>query len=61
VKIESTHRPSNSGQPILLYVLPLVMLLFIGILVLVYFVSKKANPIILDEKGKPVNAQTSHP
>lgn len=30
-----------------------VMLLFIGILVYVYHESKRANPVILDEKGRP--------
>jgi len=33
--------------------LGLVMLLFIGILVYVYMETKKANPVILDEKGNP--------
>lgn len=30
-----------------------VILLFIGILVYVYVEAKKANPVILDEKGRP--------
>jgi hypothetical protein len=30
-----------------------VMALFIGILVYVYHESKLANPVILDEKGRP--------
>jgi hypothetical protein len=58
MNIQSSH--PKKGHPVLLYVLPLVMTLFIGILVLVYFISTQANPIILDEKGKPVNAETSH-
>lgn len=57
--IESIHPVAKKRPPVLLYVLPLVMVLFLGILVLVYFISKKANPIILDEKGKPVQAETS--
>ncbi|MEW6128584.1 MAG: hypothetical protein AB1757_16210 [Acidobacteriota bacterium] len=60
MNIQSTHPASKTGHPVLLYVLPLVMVLFIGILVVVYYVSKKANPIILDEQGKPVNAELSH-
>jgi uncharacterized membrane protein YraQ (UPF0718 family) len=35
-----------------------IMALFIGILVAVYFVAKQANPIFLDEKGKPVQTQS---
>jgi hypothetical protein len=34
------------------------MVLFIGILVTVYFVAKNANPIFLDEKGRPVESQS---
>lgn len=33
--------------------LALVMALFIGILVYVWIESGKANPVILDEKGRP--------
>jgi hypothetical protein len=35
-----------------------IMVLFIGILVAVYFVAKSANPIFLDEKGRPVESQS---
>jgi len=27
-------------------------------LIVVYFISKQANPIILDEKGKPLHSQS---
>jgi hypothetical protein len=37
--------------------LAFVFTLFIGILITVYFVAKKANPIILDQNGKPLNSQ----
>lgn len=37
-----------------------VMALFIGILIWVYFVSKRAHPVFLDEHGRPVNAQESN-
>lgn len=36
-----------------------IMVLFIAILVTVYFVAKQANPIFLDEKGRPVQSQSS--
>ncbi|MBS1793325.1 MAG: hypothetical protein JSS81_05695 [Acidobacteria bacterium] len=34
-----------------------IMALFIGILIAVYVIAKKANPIILDEKGRPLQSQ----
>jgi len=37
--------------------LAFVMLLFIGILVYVWVEAKKANPVILDEHGRPRAAQ----
>ena len=40
--------------------LAFIFVLFIGILVMTYFVAKRANPILLDEKGRPVNAESSH-
>lgn len=43
---------------ILTFVLGLVFVLFIGILVTAYVIAKRANPIILDETGKPLNSQT---
>ena len=44
---------------ILMALLGLVMVIFIGILVMAYIIAKRANPIILDETGKPVNVQTT--
>jgi len=35
-----------------------IMAFFICILIVVYFISKQANPIILDEKGKPLHSQS---
>jgi hypothetical protein len=49
---------SQQQGRILTFVLGLVVVIFIGILVTAYIVAKRANPIILDETGKPVNAQT---
>ena len=48
---------SRKQGTILKFALSLIFLLFIGILVAVYFISKKANPILLDEKGKPINVE----
>lgn len=47
----------------LLYVLVFACVLFIGILVAVYFITRRSNPIMLDEHGKPVAMapfQTGH-
>lgn len=36
-----------------------IMVLFIAIMVMVYFIAKQANPIFLDEKGRPIQSQSS--
>ncbi|UCF35752.1 MAG: hypothetical protein JSU96_13035 [Acidobacteriota bacterium] len=36
--------------------LALVLAFFMAFLVLLYIVSEKANPILLDEQGRPINA-----
>lgn len=36
-----------------------IFVLFIVILVTVYFVAKQANPIFLDEKGRPIQTESS--
>ncbi|MBX7172280.1 MAG: hypothetical protein K1X72_15040 [Pyrinomonadaceae bacterium] len=35
-----------------------IMILFIAIMVTVYFVAKQANPIFLDEKGRPMQSES---
>jgi len=37
--------------PVLIYFLAFVSMVFIGILIFVYFVTKQANPVMLDEHG----------
>lgn len=44
---------------ILQVILSLIVGLFICILFTVYLVARHANPIFLDENGKPVNAQST--
>jgi len=46
---------------ILTFALGGIMALFIGILITVYFVAKQANPVFLDEKGRPVQTQNGTP
>ncbi len=49
-------RVRKQGSP-LLYFLYFVMALFIGILIFAYIITKRTQPIFLDEHGKPTNAQ----
>lgn len=44
----------------LTYFLGVVMAIFIGILIFVYVVTKRSNPIMLDEHGKPVTSGHNH-
>lgn len=44
---------------ILKFVLSLIIVIFFTIIFTVYLVARRANPIFLDEHGKPVNAQTT--
>jgi hypothetical protein len=39
--------------------LALIMVLFLTIMVGVYVIARQANPILLDEQGKPRQSQTS--
>jgi len=54
--------PSNAPrkkQAPLTYFLAFVFVLFIGILVFCYIVTKRANPVFLDEHGKVVSSSSS--
>jgi hypothetical protein len=44
---------------ILKLLLSLIVVIFIGILFTAYLVARRANPIFLDEHGKPVNTPTT--
>ena len=48
---------SQKQGKILMAILSLIFVLFIGILVTAYIVAKRANPVMLDESGKPVSSQ----
>ena len=41
-------------RPFLIFFLAFVSALFIGILIVVYFATKQAHPVMLDEHGRPV-------
>ncbi len=49
---------SRKQGTILVTLLSLIGVLFIGILVTTYLVARHANPVILDEHGKPMNSQS---
>jgi hypothetical protein len=51
--VEAHAAQGQRKSPALLYLLLFVFVLFIGILVMVYFVTKHSNPVMLDEHGKP--------
>ncbi len=51
--------PNKKTAP-LIYFLWVVSFLFIGILIFCYVVTKRTNPILLDERGKPVSSSPAH-
>ncbi|HVO78512.1 MAG TPA: hypothetical protein VMT39_00700 [Candidatus Bathyarchaeia archaeon] len=44
----------------LMYFLVFISLIFIGILIFVYSVTKRTHPVYVDERGNPVNAEADH-
>jgi hypothetical protein len=62
VAMQSFPRPAEPVQkrsPItpLGIVLVLVFVFFCGVLVFVYIATKRINPVMLDQQGRPVNSQ----
>ena len=57
----ATGNTRKQGSP-LLYLLGFVFVLFIGILIFCYVVTRQANPVLLDPNGKPVtqSSESSH-
>ena len=57
----STKRSATrkQGSP-LAYFLVFISILFIGILIFCYVVTKRTNPVFVDVHGKPVT-ESSHP
>jgi len=57
----AAHRPTARKQPApLLYFLGFVFMLFIGILVVCYVITRRTNPVFLDQHGKPATASSEH-
>lgn len=57
----NTRAAQRRAAP-LAYFLGFVFVLFIGILIFCYVVTKRTNPVFLDQQGKPVveNSQSPH-
>jgi len=55
----ASQRPGKKPAP-LTYFLGFVFVLFIGILVFCYAVTKRTNPVFLDEHGRPAAASSGH-
>jgi hypothetical protein len=43
------------------FFLGVVFALFLGMLVVVYVIARRSNPVMLDEQGQPVSASDSRP
>ncbi len=52
------NNPARKKPAPLVYFLGFVFVLFIAILVFCYIVTKRANPVMLDEHGKPVSTSS---
>jgi len=50
--------PKRNQASALAYLLVFVFALFIGILVVVYVITRRSNPVMLDEHGKPVSSNS---
>ena len=57
--MKQTTANFKQRKAILPYVLGGIFLLFIVIMIGVYLIAKQANPIMLDEKGKPIETPKS--
>lgn len=55
----TTDSPRKKAAP-LAYFLGVVFALFIGILIFCYVVTKRTNPVFIDEHGKPATSSSDH-
>lgn len=56
----TAEAPSKNRPPApLTILLAVVMVVFCGILIFVYVVTKRVNPVMLDQNGKPLEQHTS--
>lgn len=57
IAVDSTAKKRPSS---IVYLLTVIFVVFFGILVGSYIATKRANPIMLDLHGKPLQSQGSH-
>lgn len=55
-----TANPRRKQGTPLGYFLAFVAALFIGILIFAYVITKRTNPVFLDEHGKPAASSSGH-
>ena len=56
----ATNLPDKKKAAPLAYFLGFIFVLFISILIACYMITKRTNPVFLDEHGKPVSSSTAH-
>ena len=56
----ASNVPANKKPAFLTYFLGFVFALFISILIFIYVVTKRTNPVMLDQTGKPVSSEPAH-
>lgn len=59
--LDAKVKMNTSSRSPLGYFLIFISALFIGILIFCYIVTKRANPIFLDEHGKPTLQNSGQP
>lgn len=56
----ASNLPEKKKPAFLTYFLGFVFMLFIGLLIFVYVVTKRTSPVMLDQYGKPVASEPAH-
>jgi hypothetical protein len=56
----ATNLPDKKKPAPLVYFLGFIFVFFISILIVCYVITKRTNPVFLDEHGKPVSSSTAH-
>jgi hypothetical protein len=58
--MQATSQVANKKSTPFAYFLGFVFVLFIAILIVCYVITKRSNPILLDQHGKPVATSSAH-
>jgi hypothetical protein len=59
-QISALNYLAQKQGTLLKVLLGFIIVAFLGILLSAYLIARQANPIILDENGKPLNAPTKN-